>query len=335
MPFKFRKADAPRRNPLTAEEQALARVLYDAIRKATDKIKVEELARIIERLDPDSLNRLLNAISVGGNRKTIEEALMASIDIGGNEAIQQIQSIAPKLALPAFTPKPVKITNKSPMANMDFTQVPNWARPVPQKVDFTMSFNKTNPNSLAFAANRAGQLIQSIDELTRIAVRKIITDAFNEQIDVRATAKRIQNVVGLHPKWADAVVKFEKAEMARLMKLGQKETTARRNAQARASDYADQLKSKRATMIARTEIQIAQNEGRYEGWKQADKAGFVDPTAMKMWVTALDERTCEICAPLDGEIVPWNGLFSVGLEKPIVHPNCRCTMVIIPPARNL
>lgn len=134
MPFKFRKADAPRRNPLTAEEQALARVLYDAIRKATDKIKVEELARIIERLDPDSLNRLLNAISVGGNRKTIEEALMASIDIGGNEAIQQIQSIAPKLALPAFTPKPVKITNKSPMANMDFTQVPNWARPVPQKL---------------------------------------------------------------------------------------------------------------------------------------------------------------------------------------------------------
>jgi SPP1 gp7 family putative phage head morphogenesis protein len=335
MPFKFRKADAPRRNPLTAEEQALARVLYDAIRKATDKIKVEELARIIERLDPDSLNRLLNAITVGGNRKTIEDALMSSIDMGGNEAIQQIQSIAPKLALPAFTPKPVKITNKSPMANMDFTQVPNWARPVPQKVDFTMSFNKTNPNSLAFAANRAGQLIQSIDELTRIAVRKIITDAFNEQIDVRATAKRIQNVVGLHPKWADAVVKFEKAEMARLMKLGQKEATARRNAQARASDYADQLKSKRATMIARTEIQIAQNEGRYEGWKQADEAGFVDPSAMKMWVTALDERTCEICAPLDGEVVPWNGLFSVGLEKPIVHPNCRCTMVIIPPARNL
>lgn len=335
MPFKFRKADAPRRNPLTAEEQALARVLYDAIRKATDKIKVEELARIIERLDPDSLNRLLNAITVGGNRKTIEEALMASIDIGGNEAIQQIQSIAPKLALPAFIPKPVKITNKSPMANMDFTQVPNWARPVPQKVDFTMSFNKTNPNSLAFAANRAGELIQSIDELTRIAVRKIITDAFNEQIDVRATAKRIQNVVGLHPKWADAVVKFEKAEMARLMRMGQKEATARRNAQARASAYADQLKSKRATMIARTEIQIAQNEGRYEGWKQADEAGFVDPTAMKMWVTALDERTCDVCAPLNGELVPWNGLFSIGLEKPIVHPNCRCAMIIVPPARNL
>jgi SPP1 gp7 family putative phage head morphogenesis protein len=166
-------------------------------------------------------------------------------------------------------------------------------------------------------------------------VRRIIVDAFNEQLDVRATAKRIKNIVGLHPKWADAVIKFEKREMARLMKLGQKESTARRNSQTRASAYADQLQSKRAVMIARTEIQIAQNQGRYEGWKQADKAGFVDPSALKMWVTALDERTCEICAPLDGEIVPWNGLFSIGLEAPIVHPNCRCTMVILPPERKL
>jgi SPP1 gp7 family putative phage head morphogenesis protein len=334
MPIFFGR-DGNRRNPLTAEEVALARVLYDAIRKATNTIKVEELARIISRLDPDSLNRLLNAITVGGNRKSIETALLESIDIGGKEAVQQIQSIAPKLALPAFLPKPVKITNKSPMANMDFTNIPAWARPTPPTATFNLSFNKTNPDSLAFAASRAGQLIQSIDELTRIAVRRIIVDAFNEQLDVRATAKRIKNIVGLHPKWADAVIKFEKREMARLMKLGQKESTARRNSQTRASAYADQLQSKRAVMIARTEIQIAQNQGRYEGWKQADKAGFVDPSALKMWVTALDERTCEICAPLDGEIVPWNGLFSIGLEAPIVHPNCRCTMVILPPERKL
>jgi SPP1 gp7 family putative phage head morphogenesis protein len=86
-------------------------------------------------------------------------------------------------------------------------------------------------------------------------------------------------------------------------------------------------------MIARTEIQIAQNEGRYEGWKQADEAGYIDPSAMKMWVTAKDERTCDVCAPLDGELAPWNGLFSIGLEAPIVHPNCRCAMVMVPPDR--
>jgi SPP1 gp7 family putative phage head morphogenesis protein len=175
--------------------------------------------------------------------------------------------------------------------------------------------------------------VTSIDEMTRNAIRKIIVDAFNEQLDYRAVAKRIKNIVGLHPRWADAVVKYEKNEFARMVKMGIKEQTARTRAQERAVRYSDQLKSKRAAMIARTEIQIAQNEGRYEGWKQAFDEGFVDPQATKMWITAQDERTCPICAPLDGEVVSWNGVFSIGLERPIVHPHCRCTMVILPPER--
>ena len=333
MPFQFRKADEPRRFPLTAEEQVLARILYEAIRGATDKIKVDELAKIIERLDPDTLNKLLKTISITRDAKKIERSLLDSIGLGGNEAIQQIREIAPSLALPAFTPKPVKIINKVPMANMDFSKVPTWASPKPPKVEFTLSFNKTNPNSLAFAARRAGALVTSIDEMTRNAIRKIIVDAFNEQLDYRAVAKRIKNIVGLHPRWADAVVKYEKNEFARMVKMGIKEQTARTRAQERAVRYSDQLKSKRAAMIARTEIQIAQNEGRYEGWKQAFDEGFVDPQATKMWITAQDERTCPICAPLDGEVVSWNGVFSIGLERPIVHPHCRCTMVILPPER--
>lgn len=334
MPFVYQKAESPRRKPLTAEEQALARVLFDAVRRATDKIKVDELARIIQRLDPDTLNRLLETISISRDSKKIQEALLQSIDIGGNEAIQQIKELAPKLSLPAFRPKPVKITNKKPMANMDFTQVPRWASAKPPKIEATISFNKTNPNSLYFAQTRTGQLITSIDEMTRLAVRKIIIDAFNDQIDYRATARRIKNVVGLHPKWAEAVVKYEKTQYARLIRMGIKPEKALLRAQEQASKYADSLKSKRATMISRTEIQLAQNEGRYEGWKQAAEEGLVDPQAMKMWVTAEDERTCDICAPLDGEIVPWNGTFSIGLEAPIVHPHCRCTMVILPPERS-
>lgn len=331
MPFHFRKAEEPRRLPLTPEEQALARVLYGAIRSATDKVKINELAKMLERLDPDSLNRLLQAITIGRDAKTIQDALLTSIDLGGQEAVSQIKDLAPKLTLPAFKPTQVKIPNKAPMANMDFTNIPRWAQPKPVQGEITLSFNKTNPNSLAFAQRRAGQLVTSIDELTRVAIRKIIIDAFNEQLDYRATARRIKNIVGLHPKWADAVVKFEKREIARLIRDGFKESTARQKAQERASRYSDSLKSKRATMIARTEIQIAQNEGRYEGWKQADQAGIIDPSSMKMWVTAKDERTCSICAPLDGELVQWNGVFSIGVEAPIVHPHCRCAMVIVPP----
>jgi SPP1 gp7 family putative phage head morphogenesis protein len=220
------------------------------------------------------------------------------------------------------------------MANMEFTKLPAWAQSKPPKVEFKMSFNKTNPNSLAFARRRAGELITSIDTLTRESIRRAIIDAFNEQLDYRATARRIKNVVGLHPRWADAVTKFEKDEFARLLKRGLKEEVARSQAMDRASRYSDSLKSKRATMIARTEIQIAQNEGRQEGWNQAAEQGYVDVESQKMWIIAQDERTCDICSELDGEVVGWNETFSSGHETPgRVHPNCRCTMVIIPPER--
>jgi SPP1 gp7 family putative phage head morphogenesis protein len=294
---------------------------------------MRQLESLLRNMNPETLERLLSSITIA-NQKNIQESLLNSIDLGGKEAIKEIQSIAPKLALPAFSPSKVKIDNKSSMANMDFTKLPAWAQPRPPRVDFKMSFNKTNPNSLAFAQRRAGELITSIDALTRNSIRKAIIDAFNEQLDYRATARRIKNVVGLHPKWADAVTNFEKREYARLVKSGMKEATARARAIERSTRYSDSLKSKRATMIARTEIQIAQNEGRQEGWNQAAKEGYVDVESQKMWIIAQDERTCDICLDLDGEIVPWNETFSSGDETPgRVHPNCRCTMVIIPPER--
>ena len=332
MAIHFAKA-RNKRVPLTPEEQALARTLYESIQRATDKMSIKQLESLLRNMNPETLERLLNSITIA-NQKKIQESLINSIDLGGKEAIEQIKSIAPKLALPAFLPSKVKIDNKPAMANMEFTQLPAWAQPKPPKVEFTMSFNKTNPNSLAFAQRRAGELVTSIDALTRLSVRKAIIDAFNEGLDYRATARRIKSVVGLHPRFADAVTNFEKREYARLVKSGVKEATARAKAIERSTRYSDSLKSKRATMIARTEIQIAQNEGRQEGWNQAAEQGYVDVESQKMWVIAQDERTCPICSELDGEIVPWNETFSSGHETPgRVHPNCRCTMVIIPPER--
>ena len=294
---------------------------------------MRQLEVLLRDMNPATLERLLSTITISGQNK-IEDALLSAIDIGGNDAIKQIKKIAPKLSLPAFSPSKVKIQNKPAMANMEFTKLPAWAQAEPPVIEFKMSFNKSNPNSLAFAQRRAGELVTSIDNQTRYSVRQAIVDAFNEGLDYRATARRIKSVVGLHPRWAEAVTTYEKKEFARLVQSGMKEANARTRASERATRYSESLKSKRATMIARTEIQIAQNEGRQEGWNQASEEGYVDAESQKMWIIAQDERTCPICIELDGEIVPWNGVFSSGDETPgRVHPNCRCTMVIIPPER--
>lgn len=306
--------DKGSRNPLTPSEAALARSLYLAIKGASSKISVERLAKIIGSLDPDALRRLLDAITIYGDSDKIESQLFSAIEVGGNDAIQQIKELGPKIAIPAFLPQKVQIVNPKPMANMDFSNIPVWASPTPPVAEFSLSFNKTNPNSVAYASRRAGQLVTSIDGLTRQAIQDIITEAFTQQIDYRTTARRIRNIVGLHPRWARAVTKFEEDEIKRLTKMGFSEERARRTASERAERYSDRLIRARASMIARTEINMAEQAGRYEGWQQAAEAGYIDPSSMKMWMTAQDERTCEICGPLDGEIVEWNGVFSIGYE---------------------
>lgn len=73
----------------------------------------------------------------------------------------------------------------------------------------------------------------------------------------------------------------------------------------------------RAQMIARTEILGASNQGNILGYKESG-VNRVE------WLTARDERTCEICQPMDGDIE------NIGDEPPLpfsTHPNCRCLWI--------
>lgn len=72
----------------------------------------------------------------------------------------------------------------------------------------------------------------------------------------------------------------------------------------------------RAMIVARTEVIAASNEGALRGYASEGitKAEFY---------TALDERTCEECEPLHGNIYP----IQESHEKIPVHPQCRCTWI--------
>jgi HK97 family phage portal protein len=63
---------------------------------------------------------------------------------------------------------------------------------------------------------------------------------------------------------------------------------------------------RRSYMIARTEILAASNEGSLEGYRQS---GVVEG---KQWLTALDERTCPWCAPMEGQVQGLDNVFGAG-----------------------
>lgn len=82
----------------------------------------------------------------------------------------------------------------------------------------------------------------------------------------------------------------------------------------------------RAERIARTEVLRATNWATLESYKQS---GIVDG---KQWLTAIDERVCPICEPMDGVIIPLDDNFKTiegGFDRPPAHVNCRCTMTPI------
>lgn len=321
---------------LSDEEQAIADILAKQVQAVSQGASEEELVRILENLDVDALDRLLRAISASIPLVTLREAILKSLSRGGRDSIRQMRRLGRALQLPDFIPQAVPIINGPNLIGLGATpQLPAWASPNPTTINFDIRFDATEPNALKWAENRAGELITAIDAQNRLTIRRIVADALRQGRDTRTIARQIRNVIGLHPRWANAVVKFEDNEFRKLMRQGMTEEKARAKAIERTIRYRDRLVRKRAQMIARTENAIAQNQGRVESWRQADAAGLVDPSSYKMWITAGDERTCNICAPMDGQVVPWKATFSNGLEKPIVHPNCRCKVVLVPPDRGL
>ncbi len=97
----------------------------------------------------------------------------------------------------------------------------------------------------------------------------------------------------------------------------------------------------RAAVVARTEVIWAWNAGAKEGYKQS---GVVKKI---VWVSTGDERTCEFCPDLDGEVIEIEttyfdkgdsmegnegGTLNFDYESvghPPLHPMCRCTIAAV------
>ena len=80
-----------------------------------------------------------------------------------------------------------------------------------------------------------------------------------------------------------------------------------------------QCKDWKALRIARTETMAASNQGALQAYTQS---GVVEE---KEWLIAGD--ACEICIPVNREVVGLHDNFSVGVDSPPLHPNCRCTIL--------
>lgn len=215
----------------------------------------------------------------------------------------------------------------------------------PSAASFGIAFNQVNERAVRWAEQTAAQQITTITGTTRRAVNDAIVTSLQQGTAPRILARHVENLIGLTPGHARAVDRLfnsfnldTQSEMA-LKVAGVK---SRR------------LLRWRAETIARTETIRAANMGQQLVWDTALDEGLLEAGTTKAWLATGDNRTCPICAVLDGQIVDvqaeWGiteqatrftrrgATFTVRDTKPLpnptatrtppAHPRCRCTLIL-------
>lgn len=325
----------PPATPLTPVERALVDRLAATMRSTNRVIPIADIEAAIRNLDPAAFDRVLRAVTVSRTGTRLDDALRAAFLDAGDREARRILGAAPAgraqimdigVRLPSGIIVPADL---APFDPGDYTLSPYDA----------MNLQYIDPAAIEYARTRAASLVTSIDTHNRNAIRYILTDSMAQGLTARETAARLQQIIGLHPRWAKAVVNFDTRNYQSLLSQGMKPMAARSQVDALTKRYRDSLIRRRAEMIARTEIQTAQNMARQQAWNAGQRTGYVDPASKKRWLVAPSGSRlgapCPICADLAGTEVQWNAAFPTGHIMPPAHPHCRCTAVLIPPSRGI
>ncbi len=327
---------SPPATPLSPLEKRLVDRLAATMRSASRTVNIADVEAAIRSLDPDALNRVLAEITISGSGQRLDDVLRGVFLEYGDKEVRRILRADPATGRAQIMDIGVRLPSG--------IVVPSDLAPVDVSGMQLSPFQQLNlqfidPRAVDYARMRAADLVTSIDDANRLAIRYIITDSVAQGRTALETAALLEKVIGLHPRWARAVVNFDRNTYQSLLSQGMKGPAARAQTDALAARYRDTLIRRRAEMIARTEIQTAQNMARQSAWDAGFRTGYVDPASTKRWMVAPSGSRrgapCDVCAGLNKMEVQWNQAFPTGHIMPPAHPHCRCTAVLVPPSRGL
>lgn len=187
------------------------------------------------------------------------------------------------------------------------------------------SFDVVNDSVLTAARNLSVDLSTYLRKSTKESLRQVIEDLIGGNISEAEAVRRIKLEVGLLPQHTKAVNNYRKT----LLNTG----TPRGKANQLAEQYTKRLLKYRANMIARTEVARATGIGQTEFWRQMRDQGALPAQANRVWITAMDERACDFCRSMDGQVATIDGGWDTPngyMEYPQAsHPHCRCSSGIV------
>lgn len=203
------------------------------------------------------------------------------------------------------------------------------------RIGFKGRFDYTDPRTLEFAQQQSAVLVTNMTNQMQEVVRTVIGRAFSDGVSVYDTARELRSVINLTARQEITLGKFTELNRARLMEQG----LSGRKLESKLNELVERqykrMISQRSKVIARNEILVAENNGRFLGFTQAVEQGWAHPLSVKRWSTSTGERTCDICAPMNGKSVQWNQSFPNGVYNPPAHIQCRCSISLLEPDSRL
>ena len=178
---------------------------------------------------------------------------------------------------------------------------------------------------------RGAEFVTSVSENQMLGLRTVIQRAAGmNTMNVDQLARAIRPMTGLYWQQSVANLSYYQRLLAGGV-LAEKALDLSLRYSARQIQY-------RGMLIARTELAFAYNRGYLEGIRQAQAAGYMG-LAVKIWLTAEDERTCPYCGSLEGKTIPMDEEFPFATKlarynpeirlTPPAHPNCRCGYMVL------
>lgn len=180
----------------------------------------------------------------------------------------------------------------------------------------------------ALAQQLADVFSQLLEQTANASMRTAYNVASNMAYNSERTTRIMRDSVGLDPRSVTALENYER----NLTSVKYPVSPGR--AKIMVNQYAERLKAQRTRMVSRTQTTYALNQARYQEWRDRANAGVQDPATMVEWITTPDDKLCDPCAALSGIRVPFNQQFSTSVGNvfhPPLHPNCRCTVILVLP----
>jgi hypothetical protein len=189
----------------------------------------------------------------------------------------------------------------------------------------SLSFNLVNPKAVDYASRATLDLVQPFQQNAKETIRTFLAKALSGETTPSGAAKDIKDLIGLDPNRVRRADKF-------WQKLVEQDVPDR-DIQRRVGRYMDSLLRERAEVIARNEIHKAAGAGQQVAWDSAAQTGLIDKAEYsKVWIVTWDEVLCDLCEPMDGQVVGMDEPFDTPngpQDFPDMHVQCRCTATLV------